>query len=112
MSVTCQVAKTQFITELFLTYSKLRQIPKLMAKFFLCLQSKEVAASEQQEPKKAYPFSSDNAFNANDLIICGSYISKLPYAQLIEVFKTFSYHLKFRILFCNANPLGKRKHIA
>ena len=92
--LTCQVARTQFITELFLTYSKLRQIPKLIAKFFLCLQYKDVAASEQQEPKKAYPFSSDNVFNANDLIICGSYISKLPYAQLIEVFKTFSYHLE------------------
>ena len=92
--LTCQVTRTQFMTELFLTYSKLRQIPKLIAKFFLCLQYKDVAASEEQEPKKAYPFSSDNVFNANDLIICGSYISKLPNAQLIEVFKTFSYHLE------------------
>ena len=90
----CQTAKTQFITDLFSTYSRLRQIPKLIAKFFLCLQYKEDARNEHQAAAKTYPFSSIDAMNSTHLSICGRYFNKLPYAQLIEVFKTFLYHLE------------------
>ena len=87
--MTCQIAKTQFITDLFSTYSRLRQIPKLIAKFFLCLQYKE-----DQAAAKTYPFSSIDVMNPTHLGICGRYLNKLPYAQLMEVFKTFLYHLE------------------
>ena len=93
-ALTSQIAKALFLKELFLTYSKLRQIPKLIAKFFLCLQIKDDTVGESQFSRDTYPFSSSDVLDAKDLIICGSYFSKLPNAQLIEVFKTFLYHLE------------------
>ena len=92
--ITCQIAKTEFITELYQTYSKLRQIPKLIAKLFLSLQFKDDKGNGLQIATKVYPYSSLNAFNNEDLKVCGSHFSKLPSAQLMELFKTFLYHLE------------------
>ena len=91
----CSSAKSQFLKDLLLTYGKLRQIPKLIAKLFMCLQIKEDSSnvSNNEGSGQKYLFSASNIFTANDLNTHGNYFSKLPSGQLIEVFKTCIYHL-------------------
>ena len=94
--ITCELSKSLFIKELLSTYGKLRQIPKLIAKLFICLQSKENRedAKSNEPGTKHLNFSVIKSMTSNDLECLGVHFNKLPSGQYIEVFKTFLYQME------------------
>ena len=94
--ITCELSKSLFIKELLSTYGKLRQIPKLIAKLFICLQSKDNRedAKSNEPGTKHLNFSVIKSLTSNDLECLGGHFNKLPSGQYIEVFKTFLYQME------------------